>query len=81
MVNQSDLYGYIQSMQLKRGHVFEINRLKLAVHPMRCYSGNVSSCRHFPQFNQDQVARRTHSFVGENIDTTQHNSVNVPFVP
>ena len=40
MVNQSDLYGYIQSVQLKRGHVFEINRLKLVVHPMRCYSGN-----------------------------------------
>ena len=41
MVNQSNLYGYIQSMQLKRGHAFDISRLKLVVHPIRCYSGRL----------------------------------------
>ena len=36
--------GILQTMRLKPGHVFDVGQLKLEVHPLVCYTGNVSVC-------------------------------------
>ena len=35
--------GLIDSMRLKEGHPFDINRLKLRINPIVCYAGNYIS--------------------------------------